>query len=161
MFTDLVYINVVYDCANDEVFYVSLEEPDSDYLATYNSAYARWWNIDGRYRLHFETYTNKITSFSIDFSSRFKKRSLDDWNGCAITQYRIDDVVEDYSMTSVNASFSSLFSFDTTTGIFTIKNFSTPYANYMVYVSAYNGAVWSDHSEVGYLAKITFINDQV
>lgn len=71
MFTDLVYVNVVYDCENREEFYVSETEPDDAYLTTYNSAYAKWWNINGRYRLHFETYTDKIEEFSIDFSQRF------------------------------------------------------------------------------------------
>ena len=85
MFTDLVYVNVVYNCKDNEVFYVSEIEPDDAYVATYNNAIAKWWNIDGRYRLHFEAYTEKLSNFSIDFSQRFKKKSFDGWNGCEIT----------------------------------------------------------------------------
>jgi len=40
-------------------------------------------------------------------------------------------------------------------------NFNEPYANYLIYVSAYNGKIWSNYTEVGYLAKFTLISDEV
>ena len=37
-------------------------------------------------------------------------------------------------------------------------NFDQSFANYLVYVSAFNGKIWTNHTEVGYLAKFTVID---
>ena len=83
--------------------------------------------------MKFETFTNKISNFSIDFSKRFKKKSNEGYYGCPFSLYRIDDVVEEYSKVSINSSFSDQFSFNTTSGVFSMVNFNEPYANYLIY----------------------------
>ena len=67
--------------------------------------------------------------------------------------------MEKYTTTVIPASnYSSLFSFDSTTGVFRMSEFNQTYGPYLIYISASNGVVWSDPKTEGWLLDVTFVN---
>ena len=56
------------------------------------------------------------------------------------------------------SNYSSLFSLDSTTGVFMMTEFNKTYGPYQIYISATNGFVWSDPRTEGWAIEVTFVN---
>ena len=126
---------------------------------TINPSVAHFWDINLKPRLVFETYTDRISNFTVDFSSRFSKLSDNDWWGCDFSGYKIDYVMQKYPSTNISSSeYSSLFSMNTATGEFTMSEFNRTYGPYQIYMAASNGNMWSDSSAQGWLLEVMFVN---
>lgn len=111
--------------------------------------------IDYKPRFIFSTYADKISNFSVDFSSRFSKVSENDWWGCDFTEYKIDYVMQKYTTNNISSSvYNSLFSLDASTGVFTMSEFNKTYGVYQIFLAASSGKIWSDSKSEGWLLEV-------
>lgn len=147
---------MVHDCINNDPIILSATKPSNELVESLNPTFANISLIDEKYRIQFErNVTDEVSSYSIDVSSLFEKASIDDEVlGCPMTDYRIDKVMLGSTINEVER-YSTLFSISST-GIFQIDDFTTPYDRYRIYISAYNSFKWSDFETQGWLIEITF-----
>ena len=90
-----------------------------------------------------------LTGYSVDLSDRFEKLSDSDWLGCYFSGYKIDKVLQ--KVTQAEISFSTLFDLNYDTGVLNVTSFDSAYLDYQLFISAYNGHMWSNSTEDGYL----------
>ena len=100
------------------------------------SKYTDYTSISSIPRLVISLLIGSSTSYSVDLTKRFES-SL---NYCPITKYSITKVL-DGSKSNATVSYtvySNLFELNQTSGVFKIKDFTTPISKYYIYLQAEN-----------------------
>ena len=92
-------------------------------------------------------FAGALSSYQVEVRSRF---SNDASEFCSINQVQISKVIK--LATGIEVEYSTLFSYDDITGLFTILDFNSVYSNYQVYFSASTVSVSSEFAPIGDVA---------